>query len=145
MRYVYAIKLERDEDGAFVATSRDIPEALAEGATEQEALHEMSDALGAALAGYSVEGRALPEPSAAEQNEQWLPVAPLVAAKLVLRNAMAQEGITNVALAHRLGVSETIVRRLVDPDHASRLDRVVAALEVLGHGLIIEDARHCAA
>jgi len=57
MRYVYAIKLERDEDGAFVATSRDIPEALAEGATEQEALHEMSDALARGVSGVLCRGQ----------------------------------------------------------------------------------------
>lgn len=145
MRYVYPVQLEQDEDGAFLATCRDVPEALSEGATEQEALHEMSEALGAALAGYALEGRSLPEPSVAAHAEHWVPVAPLVAAKLALRNAMAREGVSNVALAQRLGVSETVVRRLVDLDHASRLDRVVTALEVLGHGLIIEDTRHSAA
>ena len=41
--------------------------------------------------------------------------------------------------------SEAAVRRLVDPDHASRLDDVVAALSVLGRGLIIEDQKQVAA
>ena len=146
MRYVYPVRLEQDEDGAFVASSRDVPEALAEGTTTEEALREMSNAMGAALAGYSMEeGRAVPTPSGLDGGEHWVPVAPLVAAKLALRKAMIQEGISNVALAERLGISETVVRRLVDPDHASRLDRVVTALEALGHGLIIEDTPHCAA
>jgi hypothetical protein len=41
-----------------------------------------------------------------------------------------EEGVSNVALARRLGVSEAAVRRLVDPDHASRLDDVVLASSV---------------
>jgi hypothetical protein len=41
--------------------------------------------------------------------------------------------------------SEAAFRRLVDPDHASRLDDVVAALSVLGRGLIIEDQKQVAA
>jgi antitoxin HicB len=49
------------------------------------------------------------------------------------------------SVASRLGLSEAAVRRLVDPDHASRLDGVVAALSVLGRGLIIEDQKQVAA
>ena len=66
-------------------------------------------------------------------------VAPLVAAKLALRSAMQEQLLSNVALAQRLGVSEGVIRRLVNPDHASRLDGVVAALAAIGRGLIIED------
>ena len=68
-----------------------------------------------------------------------VPVEPLVAAKLALRSAMQEQLVSNVALAQRLGVSEGVIRRLVNPDHASRLDGVVVALAAIGHGLIIED------
>lgn len=116
-----------------------------DGASESEALREMSDALGAALAGYAVEGRDLPLPSEAGTGARLVPVSPLVAAKLALRAAMREEGVTNVALARQLGVTEGVVRRLVDPDHASRLDRVVAALSMIGRGLVIEDMKQIAA
>jgi antitoxin HicB len=141
MRYVYPVVIESDEDARYVATAPDVPEAITDGATRQEALKEMSEALGAALAGYVLEGRELPQPSKARRGQYLVPVAPLVAAKLALRAAMREEGVSNVALASRLGVSEAAVRRLVDPDHASRLDGVVAALSVLGRGLIIEDQK----
>ena len=139
MRYVYPVMIARDEDGEFVAISRDVPEAVTSGATEGEALQAISEALGAALAGYVQEGRPVPSPSEAENGERLAPVAPLVAAKLALLTAMREQGITNAELARRLDVSEGAVRRLVNPDHASRLDGVVAALAVLGHSLIIED------
>ncbi len=140
MRYVYPVALEQDEDGLYVASARDVPEALTEGASESQAVEEMGAALAAALAGYSLEGRPLPLPSAAKPGEHMVPVEPLVAAKLALRSAMqAQLVSNNVALAQRLGVSEGVIRRLVNPDHASRLDGVAAALAVVGRGLIIED------
>jgi antitoxin HicB len=139
MRYVFPVKLERDEDGRFVALARDVPEAMADGETLEGVCSEMSGALGAALAGYSLEGRALPEPSSVEGGEVLVPVSPLVAAKLSLREVMRQKGTKNTELASLLNVSEGAVRRLVDPDHSSRLDRVVAALDALGHHLIIED------
>ncbi|MDA1370415.1 MAG: type II toxin-antitoxin system HicB family antitoxin [Proteobacteria bacterium] len=141
MRYVYPVKLEQDKNGLYVATVRDVPEALIDAETVGEALLEMGEALGVALAGYSKEGRDLPRPSVAKRHEFLVPVAPLVAAKLALRSAMREKAITNVALAQLLNVSEGVVRRLIDPDHASRLDGIVAALVAIGHGLIIEDQK----
>lgn len=145
MRYAYPVVLERDEDGRYVAFAPDVPEALADGSTASEVLLEMSDALGAALAGYVKTGRELPQPSAVSRGRHVVPVAALVAAKLALRAAMRMQGISNTELARRLGVTEAVVRRLVDPDHASRLDRVVAALHALGRGLIVEDQPNSAA
>jgi len=141
MRYVYPVSIARDDDGRYLATAPDVPEAITDGESEAEALREMSEALGAALSGYSIEGCDSPTPSQAAPGQHLVPVAPLVAAKLALRAAMRDEGISNVALAQRLGISEGAVRRLVNPDHASRLDGVVTALAAMGHGLIIEDQR----
>ncbi len=139
MRYIYPVELVQDLQGRYVATSRDVPEAVTDGETAQIALQEMADALGAALAGYSLDCRELPAPSKPHAGEYLVPVNALVAAKLALRSAMQEQGVSNVRLAEQLGLSESAVRRLVNPDHLSRLDRVVAALAVLGRRLVIED------
>ncbi|MDR2212037.1 MAG: hypothetical protein LBE21_00205 [Pseudomonadales bacterium] len=139
MRYAYPVRVLRDEDGMYCATARDVPEALTEGGGVMACLQAMSEALGAALAGYSLDGRPLPAPSPLKTNEHLVPVAPLVAAKLALRSAMRAQGVSNVSLAANLGISEGAVRRLVNPDYASRLDGVLAALAALGQSLIIED------
>jgi antitoxin HicB len=139
MRYAYPVRLERDEDGAYFSSARDVPEALTGGPTVEICLQEMSDALGVALAGYVVDGRPLPMPSLLKSREYLVPVAPLVASKLALRSAMRVQRVTNVELARRLGVTEGVVRRLVNPDHASRIEGVIDALAALGQCLIIED------
>ena len=131
--------MTRDADGQFVASCRDVPEALTEGESEKSALYEMGDALGAALAGYSLANRALPVPSKPVAGEYLVPVNALIAAKLALRSAMQEQDISNVRLSEKLGVSESAVRRLVNPDHLSRLDGVVAALLVLGRRLVVKD------
>ena len=145
MRYLYPVTMVQDEEGQYVVTSPDVPEAITDGASQQQALREMGDALGAALAGYAIEGRDIPTPSEPEPGQRLVPVAPLVAAKLALRTALREEGMTNVALAAQLGVTEGAVRRLLDPDHASRLDRVVIALAAIGRGLAVEDLKQVAA
>ncbi|MEX1196242.1 MAG: hypothetical protein WEB57_00060 [Pseudohongiellaceae bacterium] len=139
MRYCYPVFLTADDEGNLVASARDVPEALTEGCSESEALAAMADALGAALAGYSHEGVSLPLPSVPQAGERMVAVTPLVAAKLALRSAMQAQGMTNVALAERLRISEGAVRRLVNPDHQSRLDGVAAALQCLGRQLVLED------
>jgi antitoxin HicB len=72
-----------------------------------------------------------------------LPVAyvpSLVAAKLALHDAMIAARISNVVLAHRLGVDEKVVRRLRDPLHRSHIESVEAALHSLGRTLIVDVA-----
>jgi antitoxin HicB len=64
----------------------------------------------------------------------------LIAAKLALYSAMREQSVSNVELARRLGVTETVVRRLVHPDHRSKIERVEEALAVLGKHLVVEAA-----
>ncbi len=59
----------------------------------------------------------------------------MAAAKLAIYQAMRDKGVTQVALARRLGCDPKDVRRLLDPMHRSRLDRLEAAL---GKRLVIE-------
>lgn len=138
MRYIYPVELVRDEDGRVVVSFPDVPEALTDGADETEALREASDALAAALAAYVHNDKSIPTPSAA-RGCKLVAVPAHAAAKLALYQAMRKQGISKVELARRLGVTEAVARRLVDPDHASRMERVEAALEALGVDLIVED------
>lgn len=116
-----------------------LPDAITDGDSRHAALYEMVDALGAALAQYSLSDRAIPAPSLPVAGENLVPVNALVAAKLALRAAMKEQGVSNVRLGEVLGLSEGAIRRLVDPDHPSRLDGVVAALAALGRCLVVED------
>ncbi len=63
-----------------------------------------------------------------------------MAAKLAIYQAMRRQKVSNTDLAKRLGVTEAVVRRLLDPDHASRIEGLHAALAVLDVGLVVEDA-----
>ena len=61
-----------------------------------------------------------------------------MAAKLAIYEAMRAAGLTQTALADRLGCDPRQIRRLLDLDHASRLDQLEAALAALGKRLVIE-------
>jgi antitoxin HicB len=141
MRYAYPYELQPQPEGGFTVTFKDVPEAITQGETEKEAAAMAEDALVIALSFYTDNGETLPRPSPADGR----PVAhvpPLVAAKLALHDAMLAAGLTNVALAQRLGIDEKAVRRLRDPLHQSRIDQIDAALRVLGKrmSIVIEAA-----
>ena len=138
MRYAYPVNLTSDGRRLVVAFD-DVPEALTDGANAEEALAQAADALAVALGGYVAGGLDIPKPSAAH-GRTLVPVPALVAAKLALYQAMRAQGVSKAELARRIGVTEAVARRLVNPDHDSRIERVQEALAALGHRLIVEDA-----
>lgn len=131
MRFIYPYDLMAQPEGGFTVTFPDVPEAITQGETEEEAAEMAEDALVAALSFYTDKAEPLPHPSPAH-GRRTARAPPLVAAKLILHEAMLTAGVSNVELARRLGVDEKIVRRLRDPLYKSRIDRVDKALRSLG-------------
>ncbi len=140
MRYAYPCVLHPEEPSGFYVTFPDVPGALTNGTDRAEALDMAKDALAVALAGYVLEQWDIPVPSPVTEGQELVPVPPVIAAKLALYMAMRSQRVTNAALSRRLGVSETTVRRLVNPNHRSQISKVERALEVVGRSLVIEDS-----
>ncbi|MDE0511053.1 MAG: type II toxin-antitoxin system HicB family antitoxin [Gammaproteobacteria bacterium] len=70
MKYSYPVILTEDtEDGGYVVTCRDLPEAITQGDMVAEALAEAADAPDEALCGRINHGRDIPEPSAEQAGE----------------------------------------------------------------------------
>ena len=138
MIYAYPCQLTPDEDGGLVATFPDVPEAITGGRDRAEALAMAEDALATALAGYVHEKWNIPTPSQASDGQVSVPVPTVVAAKLALYTAMKVQRVTKVDLADRLGVSESAVRKLANPDHRSHISQVQKALRAVGHSLKVE-------
>ena len=139
MYYVYPCVLTPEERGGFYVSFPDVPGALTGGKDRSEALTLAEDALTAALAGYVQEHWDIPIPSAIVDGQELVAVSPIGAAKLALSTAMRRQGITKTALAKRLGLSESAVRKLVDPDHRSHISSVEAALRAVGRSLVVGD------
>ena len=66
-----------------------------------------------------------------------VPVPLWIAGKLALYLAMIERGVNNSELARRLGVRETVVRRMLDPDHDTKSEKIQAALEVPGKRIVV--------
>ena len=65
-------------------------------------------------------------------------LAPLLAAKTALYLAMREQGVNNTRLAKRMGCDEKEIRRLLDPRHGSKIERIDAALRQLDRRLHLQ-------
>lgn len=137
-RFCYPVTLAPDEEaGGYVVTFRDIPEAITQGDSVEEALEQAADCLEEAIAGRMRRGEEIPAPSPFLRNERHVVVPIATATKAALYKAIRESGLSKVELAIKLGCDEKEVRRLLDPYHPSKLPRIEAALEALGKQLIV--------
>ncbi|MEN2977877.1 type II toxin-antitoxin system HicB family antitoxin [Tistrella bauzanensis] len=133
MRYAYPIDLTPEDDGSAVtAQAPDIPGVTTWGDTAAEALHNVVDALAAGLEVAIERGEPIPAPSAPRRGQVVVDLPPIVAAKLALYEAMRTQGIKKSELARRIGVDESLARRLLDLRHRSRIDQLERALGAVG-------------
>ena len=140
MRFIYPARLQRTGPVEIVVSFRDLPECLTSGANDVEALSEAADALEEAIAGRIVDGEAIPPPSARRSGERRVAVPPTMAAKAALVLAFRESGLSRLAFARRLGVDDKVVRRMLDPRHATAANRLQKALRLLGRELIVESS-----
>lgn len=135
--FQYPATLERCPDGEVIVRFPDLRGTITGGKDEGEALAEASDLLGSAIAHSIAEKELIPPPSALKRGQRRIAVPFWIAGKLAVYQAIQEAGITNVELAKRLGVTEAVVRRLLDPDHETKDRKLAAALAVLGKELVM--------
>ena len=126
MRFIYPYEMEPEGDSIIVSFP-DVPGAVTQIDPDENFEALVHDCLVAALGGYIVLRRPIPRPSAA-YGRPLVSLDVLASAKLALASALAEANMTNVCLAQELGVSEKVIRRLLDLDHVSRIDRLEDAL-----------------
>jgi len=137
----YPATLIPDRDGGFTITFRDVPEAITESDTREEALLRAEDALESALAMYVAAKEALPAPSPPQPGEVTVPLSALGMAKAALYDAMREQGVGRAELARRLRWHLPQVSRVLDLRHASKMEQVETALAALGLRLIVDVAK----
>ncbi len=130
-----------EDDGGYIVTFHDIPEAMTHGTTRAEARANAVEALELALLGaYFAIGRAFPEAGPAPSqggSYEWIAVPPSAIAKMAFIDAFKASGTTRVALAAKLGKSEAEIRRMLNPTYGSKINTLEAGLRALGRRLVV--------
>jgi antitoxin HicB len=140
--FAYAAKFEPGDRRGIVVTFPDVPEAITQGKTEVDARAQAEEALGLALLSYIERGLDLPKPATRGREFVTVHVASDVAVKIAVLQAFAGAGISKSELGRRLGKDEKEIRRILDPEHPTKLGPMVEVLRALGKRLVVgvEDA-----
>ena len=136
--FAYPAKFSAGSDGRVLVEFIDLPRVATDGKDEREAMEEAIDALGSDLSIRLSRHEEIPSPSAPKRGQRLVPVPLWLAPKLALYLALREQGISNSELGRRLGVHERVVRRMLDPEHATKAENIQAALAVLGKQLTVE-------
>ncbi|HHQ6589171.1 TPA: type II toxin-antitoxin system HicB family antitoxin [Serratia fonticola] len=130
----YPVDLQPDS-GGYVVSFPDIPEALTQGDTREEALAMALDALITAFDFYFEDNQPIPLPS--EVTGDYVEVPLSVASKVLMLNALIESGLTRVELADRIGIKKQEVNRLINLQHSTKIDAIQRAMKALGKQLDI--------
>ncbi|MBI5136518.1 MAG: type II toxin-antitoxin system HicB family antitoxin [Nitrospirae bacterium] len=134
--FEYPATLTPADEGGFVVTFADVPEAITQGDTHEEALLAARDALETALSMYVDDRRDLPRPGAGAGRALVSPGA-IPCAKLGIYAAMRRQGVSKAELARRLHWHMPQVDRLLDLNHASRFTQLEQAAAALGQRVVL--------
>lgn len=125
-------RFEPADEGGYVVTFRDIPEAITQGHTLEEAKAMAADALLSAMDFYLEERLAVPSASKALASEQLVALPISVSAKVALLNSMVESKTRPADLARRMGLKPQEVTHILDLHHATKIDTIANAFKALG-------------
>ena len=132
-----AVFLPETNGNGFHVRFPDLPEAVTGGTDLSDTQEQATDCLAEALAGRIARGDSIPDPSRLKRGQHPVSVPLYLAPKLALYLAMREANLRKTDLARRLGISETVVRRMLDPKHNTKPERIQAALAALGKRIVI--------
>lgn len=87
----YQVRLKAAEEGGYVVTFPDIPEAITQGEDVEDALLHAADALESALDFYFEDRRPVPAPSKPKRGQRVVELPASVSAKVLLLNEMLRQ------------------------------------------------------
>lgn len=135
--FAYPAIFTTDVDGRVVVSFPNFPNAHTDGRDSTEALEEAIDCLGSSIALAMADKAEVPKPSRLKRGHKLVPVPLWIVGKLGLYWAIREAGISQSELARRLKVRETVVRRMLDPNHDTKAEKIQSALEALGKRVVM--------
>jgi antitoxin HicB len=134
----YPARFMTGGDGRVLVEFVDLPRVATDGKDDREAMEEAIDALGSDLSIRLSRREDIPTASSVKRGQRLVPAPLWLAPKPALYLAMRDQEVNNSELARRLGVHERVVRRMLDPEHASKAEKIQAALATLGKQMTVE-------
>lgn len=134
MAFRYPIILKKEKgDEALTVTFPDFPEGVTYGESVAAAIASAVDCLDEILAARIADCEEIPAPSRVGKYS----VEPTVgiAAKAALYEVFGQAGIKKTVLARKMNLGENEIRRMLDPRHKTKIERIESVLAQFGKRL----------
>ena len=135
MNIRYPAIFEEQKEGGYCVSFPDLPEAISEGDTLDEAMFNAAEVLTLTLDGRLEEGMEIPVPSTKVKGAKLISPDAKTQAALLLRQARGTRPLSDVAAA--LGTSWPAAQRLEDPRHWPSLRQLDRAARACGHRLVL--------
>lgn len=136
--YQYPATIESNGEGGFIASFRDVPEAITEAWDLEELKNNARDALITAIDFYIEDGRVFPPASDLQTGDLAVDLPASVVAKVMLLNTMVKSNVRPADLGRKMNIKPQEVTRITDIRHATKIDTIQNALRALGKELVLE-------
>ena len=137
MEFAYPARFSKEGDGGYLVTFPDLPDAITQGDTLDDAMEMAADCLAETIGARIAERADIPIPTVAKRGHIRVAVPAHVAVKAALYVAMREQGVSLSELARSLGGQPVQVRRLLDPGKASSVKRIDRALSAMGRKVCV--------
>ncbi len=134
---IYPVMLDPAEEGGFVVTFPDVPEAITQGDNKKDALMMAQDALVTMFDAYMQDRQTIPEASPV-YGQTCVAFPVILAGKIALYNAMLAVNMSPDDLAQRLNITPIMAERLLSLRHKSRIEQIENALAIFGKRLVVD-------
>lgn len=135
MKIVYPATVKPQKPSGYFVRFADLPEAITQGDSVEEALANASEALSLVLDHYLETGREIPRPSRARKGQRLVAPDAKTQGALLVRWARGDRSLAD--LARNLETSWPAAARLEDPRHSPSLRNLERAASALGKRLVI--------
>ncbi|MCV9878239.1 type II toxin-antitoxin system HicB family antitoxin [Brenneria izbisi] len=140
--FTYPVFVSFNEDsGQYEILYRDFKNLTSVAFTEEDIDLEAASWLTGIIGEYIDARIPIPEPSALQHNEISIHLPVLVNLKAAVHNAMIQTGTRKADLARKLNQKGPQIDRLLDVNHASKIETLEQALYLLGYEVSVSIAQ----
>lgn len=133
----YAAVFDPQPEGGYTITFPDIPEAISQADSDDEALFNAQEVLTLCLEQRIEDGEEIPQASKVKGGH-WVEPAAAVQAAILLRGAREAMGKTTADIARALNTSWPAAQRLEQPRANPTLRQLERAASALGKRLVLE-------
>ena len=135
VNFSYPVSVQSNNEGGFIATFPDVPEANTEAWDLDELKTNAQDALITAIDFYIEDHRQFPSPSKGRNGDMVIDLPASVDIKILLLNLMVSHNVRPVDLARKMRVKPQKINRIIDVRHATKIDTIQKAIKALGRDL----------